>query len=319
MLKRSTWIALLMAATLGCAQTFTKKTNAENRSPKTKGTNEEAGQLQHVDGKRAMQYLRELVALGPRPVGSPAMAKQQAYLRAKLKGDNLEEDTFKSQTPDGEYQFTNFIAKYPGSTDDIIVIASHYDTLKSVKDFVGANDGGSSTALLLELANQLRGKKRSGPAVWLVWFDGEEAFKTWTATDSDYGSRHLSARWQKDGTLKKINAFILTDMIGDADLNIEHDTNSTPWLSQVVYQAATNLSRRSYFYGRDEGVDDDHTPFLKAGVPCVDIIDFNYGYNNVYWHTAQDTVDKLSANSLQIVGDVVLETVRLLSSGEHQK
>jgi glutaminyl-peptide cyclotransferase len=170
--------------------------------------------------------------------------------------------------------------------------------------------------LLLELANQLREHKRTGPAVWLVWFDGEEAFKTWTADDSTYGSRHLAAKWQQDGTLKRIKAFILADMIGDADLNVDHDGNSTPWLSDLVYKAASNLSRKSYFYAKDAPVEDDHIPFAKAGVPVVDLIDFTYGYNNVFWHTPEDTPDKLSANSLQIVGDVILETVRLLSTGQ---
>jgi glutaminyl-peptide cyclotransferase len=251
-----------------------------------------------------------------RPAGSPGQAKQQAYLRNKLKGDNLEEDKFKAKTPVGEVEMTNFIAKFPGTTNDIIVIASHYDTLPSVKNFVGANDGASSTALLLEIANQLREHKRTGPAVWLVWFDGEEAFKTWTADDSTYGSRHLAAKWQQDGTLKRIKAFILADMIGDADLNVDHDGNSTPWLSDLVYKAASNLSRKSYFYAREAPVEDDHTPFAKAGVPVVDLIDFTYGYNNVFWHTPEDTPDKLSANSLQVVGDVILETVRLLSNGQ---
>jgi Zn-dependent M28 family amino/carboxypeptidase len=208
----------------------------------------------------------------------------------------------------------NIIAKFLGTTDDIIVIASHYDTLYGRKDFVGANDGGSSTGLLLEIANQLRGRKRSGPAVWLAWLDGEEAFKSWTDTDSVYGSRHRAAKWKRDGTAKRVKAFILADMIGDADLDILRDTVSTPWLSDLVLQAATNLGMQSHFYQRESGMEDDHTPFAKVGVPVVDLIDFDYGYNNSYWHTPQDTIDKLSPRSLQITGDVILETVRLLSS-----
>ena len=266
-----------------------------------------------VNSHRAMQYVKEIVAFGRRAPGSPGMAKQQAYLRAKLKADGFEEDRFKAKTPAGEFEMTNLIAKFPGSTDGIIVIGSHYDTNYPLKDYVGANDGGSSTALLLEIANQLRGHKRAGPAVWLVFFDGEEAFQKWSDTDSLYGSRHLVAKWQQDGTTKKIKAFLLLDMIGDADLNIDHDANSTKWLGDLVYQAAGNLSRKSYFYGRDISVEDDHLPFLHAGVPSVDIIDINYGYDNVYHHTPQDTIDKLSPKSLQIVGDVVLETIRLLS------
>jgi glutaminyl-peptide cyclotransferase len=268
----------------------------------------------HVDGSRAMQYVQEIVAMGRRAPGSAGQKRQQAYLRAKLKNDHLEEDVFTASTPAGKFEFRNLVAKFPGTSDGIIVIASHYDTIYALKNYVGANDGASSTALLLEIANQLRGIKRTGPAVWLVWFDGEEALKEWSDTDSIYGSRHLAAKWKQDGTAKRIKAFILADMIGDADLNIDRDTNSTLWLSDMVLKAATTLGHQSYFYQRSLGVGDDHTPFAEIGVPVVDLIDFNYGYNNVFWHTPQDTVDKLSAHSLQIVGDVILETARLLKS-----
>ena len=260
-----------------------------------------------------MQYVREIVAMGRRAPGSEGQKKQQAYLRAKLKNDHLEEDVFSADTPAGKFEMSNIIAKFPGTSEEVIVIGSHYDTKYSPKNFVGANDGASSTGLLLEIANQLRGHKRSGAALWLVWFDGEEAFKQWTATDSLYGSRHLAAKWQKDGTSKKIKAFILADMIGDADLNIDRDTASTPWLSDLVYEAATNLGHQSHFYERSSPMEDDHRPFAAIGVPVVDLIDFDYGYNNVFWHTPNDTVDKLSPRSLQIVGDVILETVRLLN------
>ena len=180
--------------------------------------------------------------------------------------------------------------------------------------YVGANDGGSSTGLLLELADQLRGKKREGYSVWLLWTDGEEAVRSWTDTDSVYGARHLAEVWEKDGTLKKIKAFLLADMIGDADLNIEHDADSTPWLENLVYQAATRLGYQSHFFGRKNAVGDDHGPFMQRGVPCADLIDFDYGYDNVFWHTPQDTLDKLSPTSLQIVGSVILETVRMLDA-----
>jgi glutaminyl-peptide cyclotransferase len=304
------WLTLVVFCAM---QTALAKNQAAAKKTATAASNEQL----RVNGARALTYVKEVVAFGMRPPGSPGQAKQQAYLRNKLKADNLEEDKFKAKTPVGEIEMTNFIAKYPGTTNDIIVISGHYDTLPSVKNFVGANDGGSSTALLLELANQLREHKRTGPAVWLVWFDGEEAFKKWTDEDSVYGSRHLAAKWQQDGTLKRIKAFILADMVGDADLNIDRDGNSTPWLSDLVYKAASNISRKSYFYARDVGgMEDDHIPFAKAGVPVVDVIDFNYGYNNVFWHTPEDTPDKLSANSLQVVGDVILETVRLLSTGQ---
>ena len=258
-----------------------------------------------------MQYVREIVAFGPRPAGSPAHQKLENYLRSHLRVDNLEEDAFAASTPNGPVAMRNFIAKFPGSRDGIIVVAGHYDT-KPLPNFVGANDGGSSTGLPLELTNELRGPKRDGYSVWVVFLDGEEAFKEWSPTDSVYGSRHLAEKWQKDGTAKKIKAFLLVDMVGDADLNIERDPNSTPWLEDLVLSAATRLGYQSHFFGRTAAMEDDHLPFAKIGVPVADLIDFDYGYNNVFWHTPQDTLDKLSANSLEIVGGVVLESIRSL-------
>lgn len=263
-----------------------------------------------------MQYVKEIVAFGPRPIGSANHKKVENYILAHLKGDSVDEDAFEAGTPAGKFPVRNIIAKFPGTKDGVIVIAGHYDTNYPLRDtaFVGANDGGSSSALLLELANQLRGKKREGHSVWLLWTDGEEAVKTWTATDSLYGTRHLAEKWQKDGTLKKIKAFLVVDMIGDADLNVDRDANSTGWLEDLVLQAATRLGYQSHFFARTIGEEDDHTPFLRLGVPSADLIDFDYGYDNVFWHTPQDTPDKLSPKSLQIVGGVVLETVRLLDN-----
>lgn len=270
------------------------------------------GQSPRIDAAKAFQYTRDLVAFGRRAAGSPGMDKQRAYLRAKFKGDALEEDAFTADTPAGRFEMRNLIVRFPGTEDSIIVLGSHYDTNYPLKDFVGANDGGSSTALLLAIADQLRGRKLQGPSVWLVFFDGEEAFAHWTATDSVYGSRHLAAKWQADGTAKKIKALILADMIGDADLNIDKDLDSTPWLSDLVLQAATNLGVQSHFYGRSTNIDDDHMPFARIKVPVVDLIDLDYGYNNVFWHTSEDKLDKLSPRSFQIVGDTMLETMRLL-------
>ena len=274
-----------------------------------------AASLPHVDGPRALQYTREVVAFGPRYLGSPGHAQTEAYLRKELKGDNLQQDTFTASTPAGSLRMTNFIAEFPGKKDGVIVVAGHYDTLYRRNDFVGANDGGSSTGLLLELARQLRGKKLDGYSVWLVWFDGEEAIRQWSNADSLYGSKHLAAVWAKDGTLKKIQAFLLLDMVGDADLNIERDVNSTPWLQDVVYKAAIELGYQSHFFGRTNDLQDDHLPFAHQGVPAVDLIDYSYGPANSYWHTPQDTIDKLSPQSLEIVGSVVLEAIRLLSLG----
>jgi len=269
-----------------------------------------------IDADRAMKYVKNIVAFGPRPVGSANHKKLEDYIYSQLKGDSVEDEAFVADTPEGKFPMRNIIAKFPGTRDGIIVIAGHYDTNYPLRDtgYVGANDGGASTAILLELANQLRGKKRDGYSVWLFWTDGEEAMKNWTATDSVYGSRHLAERWEKDGTIKKIKAFLLADMIGDADLNVDQDSNSTAQLESVVYQAATRLGYQSHFFGRTIGVEDDHLPFMQRGVPCADLIDLDYGYNNVFHHTPQDTVDKLSTKSLQIVGSVILETVRILDT-----
>jgi glutaminyl-peptide cyclotransferase len=267
-----------------------------------------------------MQYVKEIVAFGPRPMGSANHKKVEDYITSHLKGDAVEDDSFTAATPEGKFPVHNIIAKFPGTKDGIIVIASHYDTNYPLRNtpYVGANDGGSSSALLLELANQIRGQKRDGYSVWLVWDDAEESVKPDTEvnflSDSLYGIQHLAEKWQADGTLKKIKAFLLADMIGDADLDIDRDQNSTPWLEDTVHEAATRLGYQSHFFARSNSMLDDHLPFVKRGVPSADLIDFTYGYNNVFWHTAQDTVDKLSPKSLDIVGCVILETVRLLDT-----
>jgi glutaminyl-peptide cyclotransferase len=274
------------------------------------------------DSARAMQYVKEMVALGPRPVGSANHKKVENFITSHLKGDAIEDDAFTADTPEGKFPVRNIIAKFPGTRDGIIVIASHYDTNYPLRNtsYIGANDGGSSSALLLEIANQLRGKKLNGYSVWLVWDDAEEAMKPDTELlfekDSLYGIRHLAKQWQADGSLKKIMAFLLADMIGDADLNVDRDQNSTPWLEEVVYQAASRLGYQSHFFARDNQVTDDHIPFMQRGVPCADLIDFDYGYNNVFWHTPQDTVDKLSPKSLEIVGGTILETISILDEME---
>lgn len=267
------------------------------------------------DSARAMQYVKEIVAFGPRPIGSENHRKVEDYILSHLKNDTVENNTFTIDTSEGKFPVHNIIAKFPGKRDGVIVIASHYDTnywLRNTK-YVGANDGGSSSALLLEIANQLRGQTRDGYSVWLLWDDAEESMKPqWDDNESLYGVRHLAEKWQADGTIKKMQAFILEDMIGDADLNIDRDSNSTPWLEDLIYGAATRLGYQSHFFARTNQVTDDHMPFVQRGVPSADLIDFDYGYNNVFWHTEQDTVDKLSPKSLEIVGKVTLESVRML-------
>ena len=264
-----------------------------------------------------MQYVKEIVGFGPRPIGSESHKRVENYILGRLKGLEIEQDAFEVSTSEGKFPVRNIIAKFTGTKDGIIVIASHYDTNWPLRNtpYIGANDGASSSALLLEIANQLRGKKRQGYSIWLLWDDAEESMKLpWDDPESLYGVRHLAQKWQDDGTLKKIKAFLLEDMVGDADLNIERDTNSAPWLEDLVYKAATNVGYQSHFFGRSMAVEDDHMPFVQRGVPSADLIDFNYGYNDVFHHTVEDTVDKLSPKSLGIVGTVTLETVRLLNS-----
>jgi len=270
------------------------------------------------DADRAMRYAREIVKFGPRPLGSANHKKVENYIDSHLKGDQVEDDSFTADTNIGKFPVHNIIAKFPGKKDGIIVFASHYDTNYPLRNtsYIGANDGASSSALLLEIADQLRGKPNDGYSIWLVWDDAEEAMKPDTEVDfmSDalYGITHLAEKWQADGTLKKVKAFMLADMIGDADLNIDRESNSAPWLQDLVYEAASRLGYQSHFFARTLPMDDDHIPFVKRGVPSIDLIDFTYGYNNVFWHTPQDTMDKLSPQSLKIVGTVLLESVRIL-------
>jgi glutaminyl-peptide cyclotransferase len=274
-----------------------------------------AENLPQFDGAKALAYTREYVAIGPRWIGSPGHAKAEAFLKEQFRHDQLEEDTFTTDTPAGAMTMHNFIVKFPGKKDGIIVLATHYETNYPLRNipYVGANDGGSTTGLLIEMANYLRGRTLDGYSVWLVFTDGEEAIKSWSDTDSVYGSRHLAVKWQSDGTLKRIKAFILADMLGDRDLDVQRDMNSTPWLEDLIYQAASQYGWQSYFFENKTYDEDDHLPFVHRGVPCADLIDLNYGYGNSWWHTADDTMDKLSAKSLTIAGDTILETIHLLN------
>ena len=327
-------IALLPALLLSFAASFVSCDHDNNAVPMTAQTSAapartdttlptlslppDNGPLPTIDSARAFQYVKEIVAFGPRPIGSANHKKVEDYLLAHLGGDEVENDTFTADTPEGKFPVHNIVAKFPGTKDGIILIASHYDTNYPLRNtsFVGANDGGSSSAVLLEFANQLRGKKRDGYSIWLVWDDAEEAIRPDTEidfmSDSLYGIRHLADKWQADGTLRKIRAFLLLDMVGDADLNIDHELSSAPWLEAVIYEAASRLGYQSHFFGRALPMEDDHLPFVQHGVPSADVIDFTYGYNNVFWHTTQDTVDKLSPKSLEIVGATMLETVGIL-------
>jgi Zn-dependent M28 family amino/carboxypeptidase len=209
----------------------------------------------------------------------------------------------------------NIIARAAGrSHNQVVVLTGHYDT-KVMEDqtFVGANDGGSSTGFLLEAARVLCGRPRKTD-VLLVWLDGEEAVREWTAEDSLYGSRHLAETWKHDGTLSRVRALINIDMIGDRDLAVVNEANSTPWLRKLVWDTAAEMGYSQHFPMHESAIEDDHIPFLRAGVAALDLIDFDYGPGNAWWHTDQDTVDKLSARSFQAVGDVVLRVVAKLEN-----
>ena len=267
-------------------------------------------------GERAFGFTRKAVAFGARPSGSPAIAKTQAWIVLELKRlrCKVAEDSFTAQTPAGPIVMKNILATFPGSSGRTIVISGHYDT-KVLKDFVGANDGGSSTGFLLELAQSLNRMPRKHTVV-LVFFDGEEAVGDWTATDSLYGSRHLAAKWLADGTIRQIHAMINVDMIGDQQLDLLKNPSGSQTLTNLVWQIATEQGHEANFLNASLAIEDDHMPFVNQGVNAIDLIDFNYGPNHSHWHTAADTMDKLSPRSFKIVGDVVLGTIRRL---EQQK
>ena len=260
------------------------------------------------DGKRAWEHLQRQVAFGPRPSGSPAIAETRKYIVAQLKAAGLEakEQPFIGMTPLGEVSMANVIATIPGRRPDRLILASHFDTklFREVR-FVGANDGASSTAALLELGRVLKARQHE-LTIELLFLDGEEArMPEWRGTDNTYGSRHYVQAAQKDGSLKSIKALVLLDMIGDRDLLIKRDSNSTPWLVDIIWAAAARLGHGSTFANQLTVIEDDHMPFLRAGVAAADIIDLE----NPTWHTPQDDLDHVSAKSLQTVGDVVLAAI----------
>jgi glutaminyl-peptide cyclotransferase len=251
---------------------------------------------------RAFADLEALTGLGARPAGSPAIAKAREYIVAELKKAGLEPvlDEFEPMTPRGPRKMVNIRAVRPGAGSRIIALAGHYDTKLFDFSFVGANDGGSSAAWLLEMARATSGLKLENNLEF-IFFDGEEAVLEWTDTDSVYGSRHDVDRRYRAGSLDQLEALILVDMIGDRNLNILRESASTTWLTDIVWNTAHSLGFTKEFVNSSQSIADDHVPFLKAGVPAMDVIDFDYPY----WHTPADTLDKTSAMSLKIVGDVI--------------
>jgi len=255
-----------------------------------------------------MEYLKAQLAFGPRPPGSPALAKCRDWIVGELRsfGYEVEVDSFDATTPYGQIRMHNVIARKNPAASGIIAIASHYDTkLMEGKHFVGANDAGSSTALLLELARVLASQQNELD-YWFLFLDGEEAFVEWSTFDSTYGSRHLARKWKQDGTAARIKTLILLDMIGDKQLEIFRESNSTPWLMDLVWQTAAEIGVSEILSRFNVPIEDDHLPFLDVGIPSVDIIDLNYGPGNSFHHTEADTLDKVSAESMEKVGRLVL-------------
>jgi Zn-dependent M28 family amino/carboxypeptidase len=256
------------------------------------------------DGARAWEHLRAQVAIGPRVSGTAENAKTRQYIISTLAGFGIKavEQPFEGRTPLGPVKMVNIIATLPGQRSERIVIGSHFDTkLFKAFRFVGASDGASSTAALLELARVLKDRPRPF-TIELLFLDGEEAVIEWSATDSTYGSRYYVQNARTAGTLAGIKAFILLDMIGDKELTIRREQNSTRWLTDIVWSTARRLGHDRQFLAESTPVEDDHLPFLEAGVAAVDIIDLDY----TAWHTAADTLENVSQRSVQIVGEVVL-------------
>lgn len=259
------------------------------------------------DGRRAFIHIQQLVELGPRVAGTPGAERARSYIRARLEqlGLRVEEQPFDAATPLGPTRMVNLRAFVPGSSSSgRIIFAGHYDT-KRFDDFtfVGANDGGSSAAFLIELGRVLKARTNALP-IELLFLDGEEAVVEWRDDDHTYGSRHYVERAGRDGSLKSIRALILVDMIGDRDLRIKRESRSTPWLTDLIWRAARSANRPE-FVNESTPIEDDHLPFLEAGVPAVDIIDLEYPA----WHTANDTLDKVSRESLEAVGDVLVRAL----------
>ena len=265
------------------------------------------------DGKAAFAHVERLVGLGPRPAGSEPLARARRYIVDELKkaGARVREQAFTAPTPDGPVRMVNVIAELPVRRPEVILVGGHYDTKFFPNfTFVGANDGGSSSGFLLELARVLGPRPREF-TYWIVFFDGEEARREWSATDGIYGSRHLVASLERDGRVRRLRAVVVVDMIGDRKLNIRRDPISTPWLTDLLWGSARRLGHRAHFLDDPLAVEDDHVPFLKAGIPSALIIDFDY---DPYWHTPQDTLDKLSPRSLQIVGEILLDAFPALET-----
>jgi len=309
--RRVAWlgVSFLCCATLtacGAASIPTSEAASPAANP---ATNEAppASATGGFDGQRAFQYVADLVAIGPRSAGTDGSHRAQQYIIGKLKsfGCPVDEEDFTSPTPIGTVTMKNIVAKVPGTKPDIVMFATHYDT-KRMDNFVGANDGGSSTGLMLELAS-LVCKRKNALTVWITFFDGEEAFNPdWKDPDNTYGSRELAARMALSGDLPRLKAMILADMIGGQDLRLPRETDSTAWLTDLVWSTAQRLGYRSVFANDSVEIDDDHDAFLRRKVAATDIIDLVNPQRENFWHTLSDTLDKVKPANLAMVGHVLI-------------
>jgi len=281
-------------------------------------------QAHAVSGAEVMRLTQEYVNAAPkRFIGSPGHAAAEAFIKDHFKPEaakgDFVDDRFTARTPIGPLTMHNLIVKFPGKKDGIIVLASHYETNYWLKDirFVGANDGACTTALLIALGQYYREHPPQGYSVWLLFTDGEESIgKDWTNEDSLYGTRHIAAKWSGDGTLGHIKALVLADMIGWKELNIDKETNSTPWLLDDLAKAGRDTGHSKYLFKESQAIQDDHLPFVQRGVPSLDVIDFEYGTAadpEAFHHTEQDTMDKLSVASLQVSADLFVDLVKLIN------
>jgi glutaminyl-peptide cyclotransferase len=270
------------------------------------------------DASRAMDHVRKQIEFGPRPPDSPPAIKTRAYISDELRsyGMSVTVDEFTAATPQGEKKMANVIGEIAGETKTLILLGSHYDT-KYYKDmhFVGANDPAASVATLLEIGRVLGSLKEKPKVTYrLVFFDGEEAFcENWDdcenedGPDNTYGSRHYVSQLHAKRELDDTQALILLDMMGYKKLELGRDTLSTRWLQDIVWETGRELGHGKIFVDRAEGVGgDDHEPFLIAGVAAVDLIQLS---TYPHWHKADDTIDKISTQSMKIVGETVLASL----------
>jgi len=259
------------------------------------------------DGARAYKHVEQLVAIGPHSAGSEGIRHAQEYIIGQLKsfGCPVEEEDFHApSTPAGDVAMDNIVVKIPSANPNIILYGSHYDT-KRIPNFVGADDAGSSTGVLLELARLLCARKNA-ETIWLAFFDGEEAFNpNWADPDNTYGSRQMAASLALSGDLRRVKAMILVDMVGPTDPIFKRETNSTPWLTDILWSTAARLGYAKVFVNDRADIEDDHLSFLKRDIPAADIIDLDVPY----WHTTQDTLDKVDPRTLAITGHVLIESI----------